>query len=65
MEEGYPGNVEILAKYEIINDSSVKISYFASTDKETIINLSNHSYFNLNSNHHSTIIDHKLFLNSN
>ena len=47
MEEGYPGNMIVTADYVLNNDNELKISYTAITDKPTVINLTNHSYFNL------------------
>jgi aldose 1-epimerase len=46
-EEGYPGTLTVEATYELTDDSAIKISYRASTDKPTVVNLTNHSYFNL------------------
>lgn len=47
MESGYPGNVETSVTYKFDNDNNLRIIYNAKTDKDTIINLTNHSYFNL------------------
>ncbi|HOY14119.1 MAG TPA: aldose epimerase family protein [Saprospiraceae bacterium] len=63
MEEGYPGNLNCTVIYTLTADNSVKIDYSATTDKETIVNLTNHSYFNLNANQ-GTILDHMVTLNS-
>ena len=46
-EEGYPGTLTVHVTYELTDDNAVKISYHASTDKPTVANLTNHSYFNL------------------
>ncbi len=62
MEEGYPGNLNVKVTYELTDDNAVKISYEATTDKNTIVNLTNHSYFNLNGIGNGTILNHVLQL---
>jgi aldose 1-epimerase len=57
-EEGYPGNLQCKVTYELTNDNAVKISYDATTDKNTVVNLTNHSYFNLNGIGSGTILNH-------
>lgn len=47
-EEGYPGNLRVETKYTLTEEDHVKIQYSAVTDKKTIVNLTNHTYFNLN-----------------
>ena len=46
-EEGYPGTLATSVTYELTDDNALKITYHASTDKPTVVNLTNHSYFNL------------------
>jgi aldose 1-epimerase len=62
-EEGYPGNLKAQAKYTVTINNELKIDYEASTDKPTIVNLTNHSYFNLKGG--GNILDHILTLNAN
>jgi aldose 1-epimerase len=58
MEEGYPGNLQVKVTYSLNNNNELKIEYIAKTDKDTIINLTNHSYFNLSDE--ETILNHEL-----
>ncbi|MFN0256917.1 aldose epimerase family protein [Pedobacter ureilyticus] len=59
-EAGYPGNVNVKVLYTLTDDNSFKIDYSATTDKETILNLTNHAYFNLNGEGNETVLDHEL-----
>jgi len=62
-EEGYPGNLEVSVTYILREDNAWQIDYEATTDKSTIINLTQHSYFNLNPQEPS-ILDHQVVLNA-
>ena len=59
-EENYPGNLDVAVDYSLSDENELRIEYHAATDKNTIINLTNHSYFNLAG--HGTILDHELRL---
>jgi aldose 1-epimerase len=62
MEEGYPGNLDVTVVYTLTNDNALHISYEAKTDKKTVVNLTNHSYFNLSGNTRRDILGHTLTL---
>jgi len=61
-EEGFPGNVKIDMIYSLTDDNGLKIEYKATTDKSTVINLSNHSIFNLKGFGNGTIADNILMI---
>jgi len=63
-DEGYPGNLFVSVTYTLTNDDTLAIAYRASTDKPTIINLTNHSYFNLSGFETPLIHDHLLQVNA-
>ena len=62
-EEGYPGNLLVELEYSLNDENELGIRFRAKTDKPTHVNLTNHSYFNLN-NCQGNIYDHELFINS-
>jgi len=64
MEEGYPGNLDVEVQYIITDNNELSITYRASTDKTTLINLTQHSYFNLTGNSSNRIHDHILNMNA-
>jgi|TARA_B110000438_G_C15815036_1_gene651556 aldose 1-epimerase len=63
-EEGYPGNLQIIVSYSLTPEGTLAIEYEATTDATTIVNLTNHSYFNLKGEGQGTILDHQLEIKS-
>jgi len=62
MEEGYPGNLDITVLYTLDDDNELWIKYRATTDKPTLCNLTNHTYFNLKGS--GSIADHRMIMTS-
>lgn len=63
-EEGFPGNLSITVKYSLSEDNGLVIDYSAVTDAPTVVNLTNHSYFNLNGFASGDIRGHRLWLDA-
>ncbi len=63
-EEGYPGTLNVQVTYTVALNNKLKIDYKASTDKPTVLNLSNHTYFNLNGQGNGTINNHLIMINA-
>ncbi|HOD38850.1 MAG: galactose mutarotase [Candidatus Marinimicrobia bacterium] len=63
-EEGYPGEVKISVVYTITDDDALRIDYYGTTDRPTILNPTSHCYFNLSGTPKNTILDHELMLNA-
>lgn len=61
-EMGYPGNVKVIARYEWTEDNQLRLTLTARTDKKTVVNLTNHTYFNLNGG--GSVLRHYLTLNA-
>ena len=62
-EEGYPGNMDVSVTYTWSDDDELTISYRAVTDKPTVVNMTNHAYFNLSGEGAGSCLDHRLTLN--
>ena len=63
-EEGFPGNLKVNVTYTLTNKNEIKIDYSAETDAKTVLNLTNHAYFNLKGAGEGSIISHDLILNA-
>jgi len=64
MEEGYPGEMRVTVEYSFGDDNALHINYTAITTADTVLNLTNHAYYNLNGQRSGTVLDHGLMLKS-
>lgn len=63
-EEGYPGNLDVTVTYTLSDNNGLSIDYEAKSDADTVVNLTNHSYFNLSGHASGNIIDHQVKINA-
>lgn len=64
MDEGYPGNMDVKVKYTWNDNNEIVINYTCTTDKKTVLNITNHAYFNLHGAGNGDILDHQLVINA-
>ena len=62
LEQGFPGNIHYEVTYEVTEDNALSIFYYALSDKKTTINMTNHTYFNLNGAYSGSVENHELWL---
>ncbi len=63
-ENGFPGNLNVYLVYRLTEDNALDISYEATTDKPTVLNLSHHSFFNISGDFHTTVEDQILYIDA-
>lgn len=63
-DQGYPGALDMEVKYSVTNDNEVKIEYFSTPNEDTVINMTNHSYFNLDGHASGSILGQEVYINA-
>lgn len=63
-DQGFPGKAVVKVTYELTEDNTLKITYYGKADKDTIFNMTNHSYFNLNGHENGDILEHIVTVDS-
>lgn len=64
MDQGFPGNAHVEVTYTLTDDNAIEISYNAKADADTIFNMTNHSYFNLDGASSDSVLSHKVLINA-
>ena len=64
MDQGFPGMLDMHVNYNLTDDNELQIRYYAVPDKDTIINMTNHSYFNLNGHKGNDVLNHKVTIDA-
>lgn len=65
MEQGFPGNLDVTVTYSLTEANELVIEYLAVSDKDTLVNLTNHSYFNLSGHNSGSVLEHKVWIKAN
>lgn len=63
-EAGYPGNLDVSVTYTLNNENELILNYKACSDKDTVVNLTNHSYFNLSGDIKAQVLEHVMYIDS-
>jgi aldose 1-epimerase len=65
MEQGFPGNLDISVTYSLTENNELVIEYLAVSDRDTVVNFTNHAYFNLAGHDSGSVLDHKVWIKAN